>query len=318
MYYPHLFASLRKQTAKDWDFVVVDNGSTDEAFAALEQDVARFRASGSQRVRVVRNAINRGFAAGHNQAFALSESVFVQLLNQDTVLAPDYIARCRAFLDTHPTTAAVQGALCRWDVQRDVRTDTVDSMGLRVDRSRNVTELGVGEAYGSVAFSEVFGVSGALPMYRRAALRAVAHGNEIFDEQFFSYKEDVDLAYRLRSAGWKAHLVPAARAWHDRTAAAHRRRGSRSAFERRCSYRNHLLMLLKNEHGKTLRVDSAPLLWYEGKKLAYLLLAEWGTLRGLVDLWRLAPAMVQRRKEVMARYRVPPEEVRQWFVKTAA
>lgn len=312
-YYPHLFASLAEQTAKDWDCIVIDNASDGAQFDALEREVAAFRARTGQEVRLIRNAENRGFARGHNQAFALSTSTFVQLLNQDVVLAPDYVARCRAFLETHVDTAAVQGALCRWVPARDERTDIVDSLGLRVHRSRQVTELGAGEAYGSVTFGEVFGVSGALPMYRRQALADVAHGDEVFDAHFFMYKEDVDLAYRLRSAGWRAYLVPAARAWHDRTAAAHIRRRDRSTRERRASYRNHLLTLLKNERWATLRPDIGPILRYELAKLAHILTAEWSTLPALLDVIRLMPAMRRRRAQIMARYRCSPEAMRAWF-----
>ncbi|MDO8463517.1 MAG: glycosyltransferase family 2 protein [bacterium] len=312
-YLPHLFASLREQTMQGWDLVVVDNGSTDATVATLSRECARWRASATPKVQHIRNAENLGFAVGHHQAFACSTSAFVQLINQDVALAPDYLARCFAFFQTHPNTAAVQGALCRWDFPTQTRTDEIDSLGLLVRRSRQVVELGAGEEYGSVTFGEVFGVSGALPMYRRAALQAVAHDGEVLDASFFSYKEDVDLAYRLRSAGWRAFVIPAARAWHDRTAAAHRKRRHRSAIERRLSYRNHLLTLVKNEHRATLRADVVPILLHEAQKLFYLAATEWGTLRALRDLPRLVPVMLEKRRKIMERYCVAPEVIGRWF-----
>lgn len=202
----------------------------------------------------------------------------------------------------------------------------------------------------------VFGVSGALPMYRMAALADVAlqglvvgggrlestsnptpsgspsrRGGEaervsahhpldplsdpieIFDSTFFSYKEDVDLAYRLRASGWGAYCVPAARAWHDRTAGVHRTRRQRSVFERRLSWRNHLLMLIANEHPRTFARDWWRIIGYELGKLAYILACEPGTLRAIPQLLHLLPAALRKRKRVMETYRATPDAMHHWY-----
>lgn len=355
-YLPHLFASLREQTVQEWNLVVVDNGSQDTTVAVLEGELAHFRTKMRKEIRVVRNTENRGFVGGHNQAFQCSMQNakcsidgYVQLLNQDTVLAPDYVEKLVAFLDAHPDAAAVQGALCRWDFVRNARTDVIDSLGLRVLRTRQVVEVGAGDRWDAFDLHgrdptprpldalrmtqgmEVFGVSGALPMYRGAALADVAlpiqrpspsrfspRGKgeeriEIFDSSFFSYKEDVDLAYRLRSAGWKAYCVPDARAWHDRTAGAYRTRAQRSACERQLSWRNHLLMVIANEHWRTFVRDWWRILGYELGKFAYLLTHELRTLGAFPALLRGFPHAMRKRSVVMERYHAKPEEVGKWF-----
>jgi GT2 family glycosyltransferase len=145
---------------------------------------------------------------------------------------------------------------------------------------------------------------------------------EIFDEDFFSYKEDVDLAFRLRSAGWAAYVLPDVRAWHDRTAAGPRElsdaaaadlRRSKSPLVRYHSYKNHLLTLLKNEHPINLARHWPWVVGYELKKLAYVLLRERDTLRALGELRQRLPAMRAKRAQVMAKWKVPPHELRRWF-----
>ncbi|MDO8599555.1 MAG: glycosyltransferase family 2 protein, partial [bacterium] len=264
-YIPHLFQSLRAQTLRDWDCIVIDNGSTDGTIEAIAHELATF----DRPHRFIRNDENSGFAGGHNQAFALSETPFVQLLNQDIVLAPEYLERVLAAMETMPEAGAMQGVLLRWGFHAvtagtgDGRTDTIDTLGLRVLRNRRVVEWMTGERIPDSRFQipdspfEVFGVSGALPMYRRAALTDVALDGEVFDRAFFSYKEDVDLAFRLCMTGWRAFIVRGARAWHDRTAAGPRElsdyatvdsRRTKSALVRYHSYKNHLFVLMKNEH----------------------------------------------------------------------
>jgi GT2 family glycosyltransferase len=77
-------------------------------------------------------------------------------------------------------------------------------------------QLGFGDPVPDPAsgIREVFGVSATAALFRRQALSGTASGDEIFDPRLFLYYEDVDLACRLRAAGWRALLVPAARAGH--------------------------------------------------------------------------------------------------------
>ncbi len=341
---------------QDWDLVVIDNGSTDGTVALLERELrelSQFRTKMRKELRYefVRNAENCGFAGGHNQAMRVtSEELrvksppdYVQLLNQDTVLAPDYLEQLIAFMDRTPQCGAAQGALLRWDFSKvtagkgDGRTDLVDTLGLRVLRNRRVVEARTGEQLATrnsqlATPIEVFGVSGALPMYRMAALQDVALQKsevrsqksevEIFDEDFFSYKEDVDLAFRLRSRGWRAFIVPHACAWHDRTTAGPREltdaaavdlRRSKSHLVRYHSYKNHLFVLLKNEHLANLVRHWPWIGWYELRKLAYVLIRERDTLRALREVCTRFPIMRAKRRAIMAGWRVEPAEVRKWF-----
>src|ERR671924_1039651 len=94
----------------------------------------------------------------------------------------------------------------------------IDSVGLRMGRARRAADIGQGEPDDGRfdAWREVFGVSAAAALYRRAALEAVSDDGQIFDERFFMYKEDVDLAWRLRLRGYRAGVDGVAIGWHAR------------------------------------------------------------------------------------------------------
>lgn len=359
-YIPYLFESLRKQTYKDWELLAIDNASQKDNTADLiEKELQNFPVP----ARLIRNKENNGFAGGHNQAieFTVHSSRFTeyfQLLNQDMYLAPDYFEKVVKMMDAHPDAGAGQGMLLRWEFNRvhssqpalpagrftvhsDSLAEVIDTMGLKVMRSRRVVDWrtgeripspdlasarspsprGRGEGEGSII--EVFGVSGALPIYRRKAVEDVAFEGYMFDDGFGSYKEDVDLAFRLRSAGWKSYVETNARAWHDRTAAGPREtsdqaalknRKGRAAYVNYYSYRNHFVILLKNEHCANFVKDWPWIVWYEFRKFTYLFFTDWATLKGLNDIWRLRAQIKKKRNYIMAHYKIKPEEMRRWFL----
>jgi len=376
-YIPYLFESLRKQTYKDWELLAIDNASTkDNTDDLIEKEIKNFPVP----ARLIRNKENNGFAGGHNQAIreacrpdpesregegsrdsrdgrdssAMPQNdkpEYIQLLNQDMYLAPDYFEKVVAMMDSRPETGAGQGLLLRWDFRNmpthnpsqpplTLRggkfglTGVIDTMGLHVLRNRRVVDWRTRERMqnhnapqppltlrGGVI--EVFGVSGALPIYRRKAVEEVMFEGAMFDDEFGSYKEDVDLAFRLRGAGWKAFVEPSARAWHDRTAAGPREtsdhaalknRKGRAAYVNYYSYRNHLVVLLKNEHRVNFAKDWPAILWYEFKKFAYLLCTDWATLKGLHDIKKMWPRIMQKRSAIMASYKVKANEMRKRYV----
>lgn len=281
---------------------MIDNGSSDGTVTKIENELPAFPVP----ARFIKNSKNVGFSAGHNRGFMETEGEFVMVLNQDFILAPDYLERVVSFMDACPEAAAAQGKLYRWDFP-SAKTGQIDSLGLRVFKNRRVVDI---DADG--ATTEVFGLSGALPMFRRAALESIRVNGEIFDEDFFMYKEDVDLAYRLRLADLRSFIVGGARAWHDRTAGADR--GRKSAFVNYHSYKNHLFALIKNEFCANFWLDFPRIFWYEFRKFMYILLFEWRTLPAVPEFFRLLPKMLGKRKIIKAQRKISSKEIRKWFV----
>jgi GT2 family glycosyltransferase len=153
-----------------------------------------------------------GFSEACNLGIAESSSEYVALLNDDATIEPDWAATLIAALAAAPQAAAAQGLNLQMS-----QPDLVDGRGLEWNRSWQAIQVGHGDAAPTVSrpAEEIFGVSATAAVFRRAALDAVAMADsEFFDVRLESYYEDVDLACRLRAAGYTALSVPAARAFH--------------------------------------------------------------------------------------------------------
>ena len=270
-YIDNCLRSVLAQTYKDYSILIIDNCSSDETVPIIKEQFPQ--------LNVIQHKENFGFAKAHNQAVHWSKSDYILMLNQDVVLAPGYLENIVSFLDKNPMAGSVSGKILR--LQEDQKTNYIDTVGLRIYKNYRVVDMGAGEMDEGQydAITEVFGVSGALPVYRRKALEEVIYLQEYFDESFFMYKEDVDLAHRLLTAGWTSWRIPMAIAYHDRTVSSPYEKMSavkvaknwthKSKFSKFYSYRNHLYFLKKNLPSLTLSV-----FWYELVKFLFVLVAE--------------------------------------------
>lgn len=315
--------------------IVVDNGSTDRTVELID---AELRNSGVI-YRVIRNLNNVGFAIGHNQAFSEVKTPYFLIQNVDMFLAPDVLEKMAAFLDIHADAAAVAPRLMRWDFERgrDGFTNQIDALGVRLFRNRRAVEWltrqewsaesenkDVRELFGKRTM-EVFGVSGALAMFRKSLVdQILLPGNNLFDPTYHSYKEDLDLAYRLRNAGYVSYVLLDAVAYHDRTGAGPKEMGDFSAlknkkyqsyFVRYHSYKNHLRTLYKNEYWENILRDWPFIFWYELKKFIYFLFtAPTIILRGWWDIFHHWKYLKDARRAIVAGRRLHWQGIRRWFL----
>lgn len=218
-----LLESLAAQTHTDLEVVVVDNASSDASVAVVE--TARARAMGP-RIRLVRNATNRGFCGGVNDALGVLDPAVeaVLLSNPDVVLAADLVARCVDRLAADPACGSVQPRVRRAVPRVDGRV-VLDTTGHVLTRPRLVRNRGEGEPDDDhVPAGEVFGASGACVLHRRTMLESVRwRSGEVLTEDLVAYFDDVELDWRARRLGWTAWYEPAAVAVHERGGAGPRR-----------------------------------------------------------------------------------------------
>lgn len=321
-YLPSALRSIFSQTLRDFSVLLIDNASTDGSIEWVRRHYPH--------VHLLRNASNAGYSRGHNQALQLQHSQFVVVMNPDVVLSPDLLAQTIAALRADVTLAAVCGKVRRFhfsnsDLKEIIDDGIIDATGLTVRRSFQVQNTGAGEPDQRQfdRSGETFGPPGALAVFRRAALDSVASKGHVFDERMFAYKEDVDLAWRLQHAGWRTGYVAGALALHFREAkddvtasdrAIMRARRSKKALVNYLSYRNHILVIMKNVPRSMLWRNLPWWLWYELKKFVYLVSFERRTLSVVRDVIRLAPSVLAERRLIQSRSKRTSQQLQGWLV----
>jgi GT2 family glycosyltransferase len=204
--------SLRDQAGDDTEVIVVDNGSRDGSVEMIGGEFPW--------VRLVVNESNVGFCRGNNQGIHMARGDLIVLLNNDAEVAADFVAAIRSAAAHYPAYGMFATRILMYD-----RRNVFDSTGLLVYpdgicRSRGWLEKDVGQY--DVA-QEVLGPNGCAAVYRRAMLEDVG----VFDERYFAYLEDLDLALRGQLRGWTCLYLPDAVVYHKKSMTS----GYHSAFK---------------------------------------------------------------------------------------
>jgi len=244
---PTVFA----QDFTDFEVILVDNGSTDNSLAYVR---AHF-----PQVRVIQNETNRGFAAANNQGIRASRAEFLALLNNDTQVGVTWL---RALVQAMISDPAVGMGAAKMVLTE--QPGIIDSAGIAIDRSGIAWGIAGGQRDGAAGTNrpaEIFGPSGGAALYRRTMLDEIG----LFDEDFFAYLEDVDLAWRAQWAGWKCLYVPAATVLHLHSATSNQI----PHFKSRLLGRNKLWLLCKNYPFPQLIWYLPIILLYEALSLGY-------------------------------------------------
>jgi GT2 family glycosyltransferase len=298
--------SLRSQTFEDFEVLLLDNASSDGTL-----DLLREQASRDTRMTILESPENLGYAAANNRNIASARGEFVLLLNQDVELDERFLASALAAFEGRPRVCGIQGRLLTQGPSGE-RTSVIDTTGLEMHRDRRVVSRRQAEPQDAsdLVAGPVWGVDGPAPLFRLSSLQSVSErrtggGSEILDEDFFMYKEDVDLAWRLRRAGWTAWYEPRALAWHGRGAGglpsrtmAQVIRSNRTIprWIKRISWRNQRLMQLKNETAAGYLRDLPWILKRELLSLGFMVVMDPRRLGAVSDFLRLAPRARRKRR----------------------
>lgn len=302
---PACLDALAAQTYAPVEVLALDNASTDGSPEWLAQR--------GPAVRLVRLSRNTGFAWAFNRGVREAAGDLLLSLNPDVVARPDFIAALVAALGAGERLGSVAPKLLQAH-----RPTHIDSTGLFIDRRRCPYDRGQGELdrgqYDTPG--EVFGACGAAALYRRAMLEDVRWGSEYFDEDFFAYYEDADLAWRAQWRAWRCGYAPAAVASHVRGGGDTLRRGRRMKSRGpRLAWRNRYLMTIKNDTLAGWLCDWPRVVGAELPRLGYAVLTQPANLLGWLDLARQWPAAWRKRQAF--RRLADPQAMRRWFVSKA-
>jgi len=206
------------------EIIVVDNASSDGSTEMLQErypQVIKFY-----------NKVNRGFGAANNQAFAIMKGKYALLLNTDAILTPGAINKLYSFANTHPQAAIVCGQLLNADGSKQNSVAAFPSLpSLLINTS--LLEYIFPQWYPSKRYEHTFPIEvdsaiGACMMIRKKALDEAG----FFDERYFFFFEETDLAYAFHSKGWSVYHVPDAFIYHLQGQSIGNNIGSRIEFYR--------------------------------------------------------------------------------------
>jgi GT2 family glycosyltransferase len=206
-YLERCLAALFAQPVEQAQVIVVDNGSTDDSCAWV---IAHF-----PQVQIMALPHNAGFAVANNLAIRATTAPYVILLNNDTEVQPGWL---EALIEPPEQDASI--GMCAARVILADRPDLIDSIGIRVDALGFAWQIGHSQSAAAAFLKpiDVFGPSGAAALYRREMLDQIG----LLDEDFESYYEDVDLAWRAQRAGWRCRYVSQAAVRHVHSATSRR------------------------------------------------------------------------------------------------
>lgn len=292
---PECLDSLAVQTFRDFEVVLVDNGSADGSAQLVRERYPW--------VRLVELPENAGFAAGNNRGFEAASGAFIVALNNDTSVAADFLAQLVAVAQADPKAGMVAGKMLNFYDRR-----RIDAVALKIGVNGLGYNIGYGEQdAGQHDGATPFGPCGGAALYRREMIEEVG----FFDPDFFAYYEDFDLAWRGRLAGWGCLCAPKAVVYHVHSATS----GEWSRFKVYQTHRNKWYVIAKNWPAGVILKRLPSLLLADAAALALACLRGRGGsgLRARFHFLLELPNLLRKRKEVQGKRALTDREVAALF-----
>ena len=220
--------SLQTQTFREFETIVVDNGSTDGSPASVKNQFPW--------VRLIELETNTGFATANNIGLEHATGEYIVTLNNDTRAEPDWLEELVKPVENDPQIGMVGSRTCVWD-----SPDIIDTLGGRICRDGMSRGAFRGQSFSSLNLPDLVPIlypSPCAALYRRSMLDEVG----FFDDDFFAYAEDTDLGLRARWMGWEAVAATNAIVHHLYSATG----GSLSPMKVFLVERNHYWVAVKN------------------------------------------------------------------------
>lgn len=243
--------SIGRTRYPNLEIIIVANSSsntTTQIVSNIEHVVASLPASMKKRTRIIINHEALGYSVACNKGFKFSAGKYVIFLNDDVVVEPNWVDRLVKVGEEDPNIACIQPKILSRHNQN--RFDYAGAAGGFIDvygvpfcagRIFDVIEEDRGQ-YNDVA--EIFWASGVALFCRSSIIPEVG----LFDEEFFSYMEEIDFAFRVLQSGYRIVFASGAKVYHSGAVTAEKMNVDRDFL----SYRNNILMILKNYEFKDL------------------------------------------------------------------
>lgn len=301
------------------EFNVLDNGSTDNTKVIIEN-------SKFPKFDFVKSKSNLGMWPGQEELLKYSNGKYILAMAVDVILDKDFIKNAVEVMEKDSKIGALEAKIYKYDLadEQIQKTNIIDTCGFKIFRSRRIVNIGHGEEdkgqYDDMV--GIFGVEGAAPFFRREAMEDIRINGEFCDHDYFWYGDDLDFAWRMNMFGWKQVLAPSVIAWHDRQTTKKLRQNFRDFLairraiplrKRRLEWKNVRFTIIKNDYTINILKDWSHVLKREVMMLGYLIFFEPKVILEIPSFLKLLPRMMAKRKEIMRKAVVKPEEMRRWF-----
>jgi GT2 family glycosyltransferase len=276
--------SLEKQTFRDFELILVDNGSTDGSAAWVEKNCPG--------IRLLALKTNTGFSAGNNAGLKLARGEFIALLNNDTKAEPDWLEALYRCIKSDDSIAACDSLVLYYD-----RPDLVWSAGGIYTIAGSVSPRWYREPAEEKSNEprEVFAAVACAAIYRKSAIREIG----FFDEDYFNGYEDVDWSFRAHLSGYRIVNVPAAKVYH-KVSFTQVHNSHNFVYH---GQRNVSATFIKNmPDGLFLKYLPLHLAYAAGSFWYFLKVGRSGAfIRAKYDLLRQLPALISKRRMIQYR-----------------
>jgi GT2 family glycosyltransferase len=287
---PQLLDSLESQTFRSFELIFIDNASIDGSVAL----VADFCGDKTIPVQLIKNADNVGFASACNQGIQLARGRWLALLNNDAFPEPTWLEHLVAAAQSDHGWGMV-GAKLLFNHE----PERINSAGIAIDWAGIAWDWRGGEKDEPLEAEkvEIFGPCGGAALYSLEMLIDVGG----FDEDFFAYLEDVDLAWRARLAGWRCILEPKARVYHVHSATL----GSGSPYKNYLLGRNKVWLITKNYPAPWLFLLLPVIIGYDLMSVFYnaLRTRSLSSLKGRLAAFQQLPHFWRKRRAIQRRWK---------------
>ena len=286
--------ALREQTYREFETIVVDNGSNDDSAAYISKHFPEAILLTLQK--------NLGFTGGNNAGFKIAKGYYICLLNNDTIACPTWLENLVRAANNNPAVGICASKLLIHGTQ------SINSCGDGLTTAGMGYQIGQGEPMERYLQREyIFGGYGAALLYKKKMLDEIG----FFDNDFFLIYEEDDLSFRAQLAGWKCLYVPDAIVYHKVSGSI----GKRSNLAVYYMARNiellwiknmPLLFMIRHMHHKFIQ-EIAEFCFFSfiGRFKAYG--------KGKIDAIRLIPKMLNKRRIIQSKRKVSYGYLRQMF-----
>lgn len=279
-----LSSLLLQKVDYGFELFVIDNASTDNTVNIIKEKFTD--------AILICNKINRGYGSALNQGIRSSKGDYILALNSDVILEDNFINMLNKKINRLSSDTGIVSprVMCM--------NNKIDSAGLFLSTLRRLYDIGRGygkqEKFNLPVY--IFGACGACAVYKRKTLEDIKIGDEYFDEDFFLFVEDFDLAWRAKLLKWKVEYVPELECFHH--GGISRKKTKLSQYY---AFRNRYFLLIKNESMPGLIKIILFSICYDFPRLIYLLITNSYTIKALREIKQMSSAMAGKRKEIFGK-----------------